>query len=217
MKFNPAAAGKTTIGHCGVDQEKFAPVQSSDVTSFCEKYSISKPYILFIGDRMGYKNAWLLFSAISQMTDRAQFNIICIGGADEIEPPFAAMVPDVKVHVLRLDDKDLCAAYSGAVALAYPSIYEGFGLPILEAMSCDCPVITCQNSSLPEAAGAAALYVREDSPEEMIAAIRQVQEPAIREQLIRMGRRQVARFSWSQMAKTVRSALEQAASGINHG
>ena len=217
MKFHPAAAGRTTIAHCGVDREKFTPVLPPDIISFYEKYNISKPYILFIGDRIGYKNAWLLFSALSQIPDQSQFNVICIGGAQDIEPEFAAMVPDVKIHILQLDDKELCAAYTGAIALAYPSVYEGFGLPILEAMACDCPVITCQNSSLPEAAGAAALYVRPDSPEEMIAAIRHAQEPAIRKQLIRMGRQQAARFSWSKMADTVQSALEQAASGVTHG
>jgi len=114
------------------------------------------------------------------------------------------------VHILPLNDAELRVAYSGAIALVYPSVYEGFGLPILEAMASGCPVITCQNSSIPEVAGAAALYVGEYNIQEMLEAIQHVQQPEIRDGLIRMGYRQVQRFSWERMAETVKHALLKA-------
>ena len=98
-------------------------------------------------------------------------------------------------------------AYSGAVALVYPSKYEGFGLPVLEAISCGCPVITCPNSSLPEVAGEAALYVNDDDVDGLVDALCEVQKPKVRNSLIAAGLKQAKKFSWSKMAKTVSSAL----------
>jgi hypothetical protein len=115
----------------------------------------------------------------------------------------------MKVHLLHLDDDRLRSAFGGAQALVYPSFYEGFGLPIAEAMACCCPVITCNNSSLPEVAGDAALYVPEDSPDALIQALRQVQIPAVRNRMIDLGVEQSSRFSWECMAERVSSVMQR--------
>ena len=94
-------------------------------------------------------------------------------------------------------------AYSGAIALIYPSLYEGFGLPIVEAMACGCPVITCRNSSLTEVSGDAAIYVDEYDVLEMIQALEQVQIPKIRHKLIEAGLEQSKKFSWKKMAEEI--------------
>jgi len=109
--------------------------------------------------------------------------------------------------MLQLSDEELRAAYSGSVALVYPSIYEGFGLPLLEAIACGCPVITCPNASIPEVAGEAALYVDDDDVEGLANALCEIQKPSVRQSLIAAGLEQAKKFSWSKMSEIVSSAL----------
>lgn len=208
IRFHPAALDKITVAYCAVDTDRFYVSSGDDISAFRRQYGVTAPYVVFIGDRAGYKNAELLFRALSLLKNAQDLEVVCVGGHSELEEYLAAFNPAVKVHVLQLNDDMLRAAYSGAAALTYPSVYEGFGLPILEAMACGCPVITCQNSSLPEVAGAAALYVREYNPEELLAAMYQIQQPEVRESLVQLGYRQVGKFSWQKMAQTVRDALK---------
>ncbi len=86
--------------------------------------------------------------------------------------------------MLQLSDEELKAAYSGAVALVYPSKYEGFGLPILEAIACGCPVIACPNASIPEVSGQAALYVNDEDVDGLTDALCEVQKPKVRNSAI---------------------------------
>jgi predicted O-linked N-acetylglucosamine transferase (SPINDLY family)/glycosyltransferase involved in cell wall biosynthesis/predicted SAM-dependent methyltransferase len=202
-----------TVAHCGINQS-FSPATSSEIQQFCTKYNITKPYFLFVGDRVGwygYKNAILFFKAFDQLPNKANFEIICVGGKSQLEKEFLEYTSGVKVQILPLDDSELKKAYSGAIGLIYPSKYEGFGLPVLEAMACGCPVITCAKASLPEVAGKAALYVGENDVNGMKEALLTVQKTEIRQSLIEAGLAQSQQFSWSKMANIISFVLLETA------
>lgn len=205
--FPKVSLQSVTIANNGVDRQLFCPAIQENIQKFKTKYGITKPYFILVGPADGYKNSLLFFKAFSQLASQNGFEIVCTGRGSLLESEFRAYTSGSLVHILQLDDRELAAAYSGAVALVYPSKYEGFGLPILEAMSCGCPVITCPNASIPEVTGEAALYVSDFNVEELADALCEIQKPSVRKLLIAAGLEQARQFSWSKMAKTVSSAL----------
>ncbi len=196
-----------TVAHCGVDQE-FHPSDSQEVNSFKHKYGILKPYFLLVGIHNSYKNGSLFFNAFSKLATKQGFDVVCTGrNGLMLEAEFRKHTFGVMVHLLQLEEHELRAAYSGAVALVYPSQYEGFGLPILEALACGCPVITCPNASIPEVGGEAVLYVNDQDVDGLANALCEVQKPEGRNSLIAAGLDQAKKFTWSSMANQVRLAL----------
>ncbi len=197
------------VALCGI-KSTFLPAILEEINSLKTKYAISKPYFILVGGGIGYKNSILFFKAFSKLYSKHGFEIVCTGSGSLLETEFRAYTSGSVVHMLQLSDEELRAAYSGAVALVYPSKYEGFGLPVLEAIACGCPVITCPNASIPEVAGEAALYVNDEDVDGLTDALCDVQKPQVRNSLIAAGLAQAKKFSWSKMAKTVSSALIEA-------
>lgn len=198
------------IAYTGTD---FVPATPAAIDSFKARHGIDQPYFLISGSRDGYKNVSLFFKAFETLGDaRAGYCIVCTGGG-QIEPEFAAQAGPAKVKVVILDDQDMQAAYSGAVSLVYPSLYEGFGLPVLEAMACDCPVITSDSSSIPEVGGDVPLYVHMD--DNAIAQLSQhlitIQNPQVRRTMIEAGRQQAKKFRWDTMGDIMQRFLSEAA------
>ncbi len=204
--FPAIAEDPVTVAYCGVES-LFSPASPEEMRNFQIKYGISKPYFMCVGGGLGHKNSILFFRAFAQLSSKQGFEIVCTGSGALLEGELRNYTLGTVVHKLQLDDRELRLAYAGAVALVYPSKYEGFGLPILEAITCGCPVITCPNSSLPEVAGEAALYVKDDDVDGLVDALCEVQKPKVRHSLIVAGLEQAKKFSWSKMAKTVTSAL----------
>jgi glycosyltransferase involved in cell wall biosynthesis len=202
--------GSTHVAHCGV-WKSFYPPAPQEIASLRNKYGLSnRPYVLMVGDRVGvggYKNGELVFKAIGQFADPARFTLVCVGGGPIIEPRFAALAPKTRMIRLRLDDDELRAAYGGAHAFCYPSRYEGFGMPVLEAMACRAPVITCRNSSIIEIAGDAALFLGEDDADGMARAIERLCDPAVRDAVIPRGVAQASKFTFAEMARQVANTL----------
>ena len=207
VKFFPDICPESiTVAHCGV-KSNFTPASAREIDSFKAKYGISKPYFLLVGASSGYKNAFLFFKAFAQLYSRQGFEIVCIGSQSLLKEDFRTYTSGSPVHILQLSDEELKVAYSGAVALVYPSKLEGFGLLILEAMACGCPVITCPNASIPEVAGEAAIYINDEDVNGMANALCEVQKPEVCNSLISAGLERARKFSWTTMAETVSSVL----------
>lgn len=207
--FPDISAESITVAHCGV-QPQFSPASSEEISRFKTKYGISKPYFILAGAGSGqkgsYKNTMLFFQAFSRLFSKQGFDIVCTGGGS-IDEEVRAYTAGSTVHTLTLEDAELRIAYSGVVALVYPSKYEGFGLPVLEALACGCPVITCPNASIPEVAGEAALYVQDQDVNGMANALCEIQKPQVRNSLVIAGLEQARKFSWAKMADQVSSVL----------
>jgi glycosyltransferase involved in cell wall biosynthesis len=192
---------------CGV-ADYFHPASQHDLLEFRDRYNLQKPYFLLTGPSFGYKNAGLFLEGLAQLQSRRAFDVVCTGSSGrEFSAEARKILPDVTFHPLFLEDHELRAVYSGAIALVYPSTYEGFGLPVVEAMKCGCPVITCANASIPEVGGEAVMYVPDDSIETMAEALLEVQKPGRRSKLIKDGLEQAKQFNWSSMAQAVKQVL----------
>ena len=162
--------------------------------------TIEKPYLLYVGNRSGYKNFRLFLKAASSLIKKHQIAIICAGGGkfdkDEITLISSLSIAGLIKHV-AIDDKILPDLYRRAIAFVFPSLYEGFGIPILEAFSCSCPCVLSSTSSLPEVGGDAALYINPLDNESIVDALeRIITDTALRTDLIQRGQQRLSLFSW---------------------
>ena len=203
--FSEIPLESITVAHCGVNL-LFSPPSENEINTFKYKYGIDKPYFL-LGALGGYKNSILFFQAFAQMANKQSFELVATGAGSRLPPEWRQYTAGCTFHGLQLTDEELRLVYAGAVALVYPSIYEGFGMPVIEAMACGCPVITTPNASLPEVAGEAALYVKDDDVNGMADALCEIQKPSVRRNLIQAGLQQAQKFSWATMAEIVKEAL----------
>jgi glycosyltransferase involved in cell wall biosynthesis len=210
LKFYPDIPDSSVIvAHCGVDRDVFYPRGAQEITQFRDRYKIEGDYYLFVGDRTqtkGYKNSQLFFNSLSKLSS-LDFSIVCVGGNPELEDYIKAFTSEFDIHLLKLDDRELSICYSDAIALVYPSLYEGFGLPIVEAMACGCPLITTKEGSIPEAAGEAAYFITGRDEDEMTEAIVKIRDSNLREKLKRMGLSHITQFQWSKMAEITYNAI----------
>ena len=189
---------KTSVCYLGYDLGN----HSSQVSSVFH----NKKYILFVGGRGGYKNFLNLLEAYAgsnQLT--SDFDLIAFGGGafSKVENDKILQLGVLgKVHQISGDDDMLEGYYLSASALIYPSLYEGFGIPLLEAMSYKCPVICSNSSSLPEVADQAAVYFDPNSTEDMQTTIENVlYDYDLCEQLRLKGLERITHFSWDKAAK----------------
>lgn len=210
VELEPAASEKlAVVVPLGVD-ESFTVTQETDVAAFRAEHGLDRPYFLVVGERrgvQGYKNVDLVFRALREWPGAGTHELVCVGGAANIEPDLTRIAPQVRVRRLALSDEELRLTYAGAVALVFPSRYEGFGLPVAEAMACGCPVIVTSRSSLPEVAGDAAIYVDPDDPRSLQDAFTAVREPSRRAAMIAAGVRRAAELNWAEAASAFGSVL----------
>ncbi|HLP95717.1 MAG TPA: glycosyltransferase family 1 protein [Saprospiraceae bacterium] len=169
------------------------------------------PYLLFVGQRKGYKHfIWMLEQLVPVLKEYPELLLVCVGGGqfDETEQAsITALGLESRVHYrLVQSDEALAGLYQGAFCFIFPSLYEGFGMPVLEAMACQCPVVLQQGSSLPEVGGDAALYFQANQPESLALAVRQLlDDEQLRQNMIKKGMERARMFTWE---KSVQAHLD---------
>ncbi len=201
-------AEKITVAPMAVDDD-FAPVNRETATELVyEKYGIKTPYFLFVSTLEPRKNIVGLLRAFALLARDYPHKLVLVGGMGWLmEEEFRATIAELGIadRIVRpgfIPHHELPALYCAADAFLFPSHYEGFGLPLLEALHCGCPVVTSDNSSIPEVTGDAALRCSSTDIEGFAENVRRVlNDEALRDELIRKGRAHAARYSWRKCAE----------------
>ncbi len=209
------AEEQISIVYLGIDHRLFQPV-------FHHLYN--HPYVLFVGTEHPRKNFAGLLKAFSQLKREPKFKdlkLVKVGRAGGREADFRGQTMkvinalDLARDVIFADfvpENDLPAYYSGAGVFVLPSLYEGFGLPPLEAMACGCPVVTSNTSSLPEVTGEAGIMVNPYDTDSLAQAIRQVlTDDKLRSSMIKKGLKQSKKFSWEKTARQTQEVYNRVA------
>lgn len=198
---------------------RFAPLpRDAARASVARRFGLRGPYILHVGTLEPRKNAVALLRAFERVRAgrAAGHTLVLVGRRGWMyEPILAAMqTPGLAGRVRLIDDAgndELPALYAAADLFVYPSLYEGFGLPVVEAMACGAPVVTSNVSSLPEVAGDAALLADPRDEAALAAAIdRALGDPALRAALAARGRARAEHFSWQRCARETLAVYEEA-------
>jgi glycosyltransferase involved in cell wall biosynthesis len=196
---------KIDVIHHGV-ADSYIEVSDGDASRVAEKYQIKRPYILFHGAIEPRKNIDLLLDAYQALPGslRDEFDLVLTGIMGWAARPTIARLETLPSNIRYLGyvpEKDMPGLTRGAVLFAYPSLYEGFGFPVLQAMACGTPTITSNISSLPEIAGDVALLVDPRSLSELREAMEKVLlSPSLRMRMAEQGRERAKGFRWPDAA-----------------
>lgn len=192
--------------------EIFYPRQAAEIKQILAKYGLSEPYFIFVGRWEKKKNIDGLLRAFFIFRQKHQkVKLLLVG-----KPGFGwkqakkDCSPEAIIELGFVEQKDMPALISGALALIFPSHYEGFGIPILEAFSCGTPVIASNSGSLPEVGGEAVIYIDPNKPDELAAAMNRIyKEPELRAKLASAGIARVKLFSWEKTAEATWNILRR--------
>ncbi len=194
----------------------FRVLPEPEVQAVLNRLQLPAEYLLFVGSLEPRKNIVTLIQALSQV--RSDIPLVLTGWSGWGAKPWLKSLQEYRLshRVLttgHVSDDDLVALYNGATIMIYPSLYEGFGLPVIEAMACGCPVITSDRASLPEVAGSAATLLAEPtSADELSFAIdKLLDDSSLRQKFSAQGLVQAASFSWAQTARETISVFRDVA------
>lgn len=211
VDFYKIPRSKTAIINPGVDLSVFFHYPDEAIARIKARYGIHGKYILFVGNIEPRKNLKNLLLAYETLPDalRKEYSLLLVGARGWLDNEIFDIIERLRINgnfiqqpVGYVKDEDRAALFSGASLFVYPSLYEGFGIPPIEAMACGVPVITSDNSSLPEAVGSAAVMVPADSVKKLANAMQKVlTNPEMSKVMIEEGFKQAERFSWHAEAK----------------
>lgn len=207
--------GRITVTPLGYDTALYLPMPAEDCASVKKKYGISKGYFINTSSLLWYrKNLPRLIRAFARIADESNTSLVITGkrGMDYDNVVEAAQKAGVEKDVLLLGYvplEDMPRLLSGAVGLVFPSLHEGFGLPIVEAFACGCPVITSNISSMPEVAGDAAILVDPFDEAAIASAMTRLSDDAaLRESMIKRGLERARSYSWEKTARLTLGVFE---------
>ena len=205
MKFFRIRTEKIDVIPLGLNTKRFFPLRDENKTrEIKQKYKLPENFILFVGTLEPRKNLSLLVKAYGLLPDdlKRRYSLFIIGAKGWKYSSIFQLIKELGltekiIFPGRVSDEELRGVYSAATLLAFPSLYEGFGLPVLEAMACHTPVLTSNISSLPEVAGEAAYLVNPLSETEISKGLQKLLESKdLREALKQKGIQRVQEFSW---------------------
>ncbi len=213
QKFN-ISEGKISVVYHGIDTHIFnSEMKRKEIFV---KYKLPEKFLLFVGNIEKRKNLQGIIDAFEKWSmAQPDMGLVLIGqngyqGETIKNYIFQSKVKEKIRAIQYILNDELPVFYQNALALLFPSFYEGFGLPILEAMACDCPVITSNTTSMPEVGGDAVLYVDPFSKESILKQILLlIQDPSLRNELIQKGREQVKKFTWEKTAQETIGVYEK--------
>ncbi|MCM8821624.1 MAG: glycosyltransferase family 4 protein [Candidatus Omnitrophica bacterium] len=206
------------VQHYGIERERimvvypgvrkeFMPLENTGNSEIFERFKISFPYLLTVATSVERKNLKRLLDAFAILAGKNRDLKLFIAGDRSIQDKIVQQIQQHKlenrvVFTGYLGAEQLACLYNMAEAFVFPSLYEGFGLPVLEAMACGCPVITSNVSALPEVAGNAAILVNPYSIEQLVEAMEKVLQSSYTRERMRMdGLKRAKDFSWEKSAR----------------
>ena len=221
IKYYRKKPEDVVVTYLGIKQNVFpaglhgkAMSQEVKIEDLQIKFGLPKKYVLFVGTIQPRKNISRLIDAFAAVGKKHKdVSLVIVGKKGWLYGPILAepkkMNIEEKVHFLDfVNNEELAVLYKHAICYCLPSLYEGFGLPVLEAMQHGCPVITSNVSSLPEAGGDACLYVNPESATDIaLKIVELIEKPQLRKKLIQKGYQHIKKFSWEKTAKQTLDVL----------
>jgi len=221
VQFLDVDPAKIVVAPLAVDEDLCPMLPEAAQEQLAQRFNMKGPFILFVGTIEARKNPANLVRAFGRLAGEFPHKLVLIGergyGAQEVFEAVAQLGLAGRVVEMGYlpDYLQLRAFYSAADLFVFPTRYEGFGLPVLEAMACGCPVVTSANSSMREVAGEAAFYADPESVESLAAAMRRVLEEAgTRENMTVLGQDRAKLFSWDACAKATYELYQRCAALI---
>lgn len=197
---------KIRVIYHGVDR-RFRYLSYREIMPVLKRYGIERPYILYTGKLDPLKNLIRLIEAFKKVTTSYDVTLVLAGPINWfyyilVEKARQLDIMDKIIFTNFVADEDIVALYSGASVFTFPSLYEGFGIPLVEAMACRVPIVTSKLSSIPEVVGNSALFVDHSSTEDITQGIIQcLTDKRLREELINEGIKRVESFTWERTAR----------------